>query len=94
MAELDAPSDAAPAAAAEGCPNRAMSALAARLAASVDFRRRLFHLASTAQLPEETLGARQETNSYILILYNLLLDDLGQGISYILQLLSRWFNSR
>lgn len=58
VAELDAPSDAAPATAAEGCPNRAMSALAARLAASVDFRRRLFHLASTAQLPEETLGAR------------------------------------
>ena len=80
MAELDAPSDAAPATAAEGCPNRAMSALTARLAASVDFRRRLFHLASAPQLPEETLGARLGMHSYILILYGLLLDDLGQEI--------------
>ncbi len=64
VAELDTRSDAAPVAAAEGCPNRAMSALAARLTASVDFRRRLFHMASTAQLPEETLGACCLPNSH------------------------------
>ena len=64
VAELDTRSDAAPLAAAEGCPNRAMSALAARLTASVDFRRRLFHMASTVQLPEETLGACCLPNSY------------------------------
>lgn len=58
VAELDAAAEGhAPPAAAEGCPNRAMSALAARLRASIDFRPRLLHLMASAQLPEGTLGA-------------------------------------
>ncbi len=57
VADLDTPSDAAPQA--ENCPNSAMSTLTARLRASVSFRRRLLNLSSSAQLPEDTLGAWQ-----------------------------------
>ncbi|BDA49784.1 hypothetical protein COCOBI_14-4040 [Coccomyxa sp. Obi] len=52
VADLDTSSDTT---SPESCPNSAMSALSARLRASVNFRRRLLNLSSSTQLPEETL---------------------------------------
>ncbi|CAL8464344.1 g3879 [Coccomyxa elongata] len=53
VADLDTSADAA--LQTENCPNSAMSTLTARLRASVNFRRRLLNLSSSAQLPEEAL---------------------------------------